>query len=186
MAVLVLAIEMQNRIVSMKKQDDNPDKHVDCLIRKMLAPDHDSTQEVATPNTNIHKHPREGDNARPYPYPREEEDDDTSLPSFIITSHTTPHEVSKMLATYSHDTTHLLDDSMSSTDDSTSSTPSVATPDHWPTVSSSYFDMRRCPPNNNNYRVDNVVLKQAAASNQSMLHKLLPEDYHSEDSLLEH
>ena len=121
-------------------------------------------------------------------HPREEEDDDTPLPSFIITSHTTPHEVSKMLATYSHDTTHLLDDSMSSTDDSMSSTPSVATPDHWPTVSSSYFDMRHCPPNNNNnYRVDNVILKQAAASlgassiDQS-LHTLLPENYHCEDS----
>ena len=90
----------------------------------------DNKKEDDTPNINIHKHPREGDNARPYP--REGEDDDTPLPlpSFIITSHTTPHEVSKMLTASSHhDTTHLLDDSMSATDDSMSlsSTPSVAT-----------------------------------------------------------
>ena len=117
----------------MNKQNDNPDKNVDCLIRRMLA----FAKEDAIRAPNIQHH-REG-----------EDNDDTPLPSFIITSHTTPHEVSKMLATYSHDTTHILDDNMSSTDDSTSSTPSVATPDHWPTVSSSYFDMRRCPPNNN-------------------------------------
>ena len=135
MAVLVLAIEMQNRIVSMKKQDDNPDKHVDCLIRKILAPDHDSTQEVATPNTNIHKHPREGDNARPYP--REEEDDVTPLPYSLTTSHTTPHEVSKMLVASSHDTAHenATPNHVALDGDSSSS----ATPDHWPTLSSSYL-----------------------------------------------
>ena len=84
---------MHNRINNLapcQEQDDNPDNNVDCLIRKMLASDHDNTKEdaIRAPNSQHH---REGDNARPYP--REEEDDDTPLPSSLTTSHTTPQRL---------------------------------------------------------------------------------------------
>ena len=63
---------------------------------------------------------------------------------------------------------------------------SSATPDHWPTLSSSYFDMRRSPKNNNNSRRlgNNNIVKQemplaaAVSSVASLNHQsLIPEDY---------
>ena len=63
--------------------------NVDCLIRKMLASDHDNTKEDAIRAPNIHHH-REGDYTRPYP---REEDDDTLLPYSLTTSHTTPQRL---------------------------------------------------------------------------------------------
>ena len=47
-----------NNLAPSKEQDDNPDNNVDCLIRKMLASDHDNTKEDAIRAPNI-QHPRE-------------------------------------------------------------------------------------------------------------------------------